>query len=465
MASSEQQAILNAVGGAQGSFESAYYIKNVQVSIDNLVEMLQREAIRRNNIGVDYLKGFLAEQWHAGTYNTRAAVKQNSQAWADVPGDNTPGQDVRYSDGNQIHHAELKTYKTANDTAKAISRPEYSNSEKIGPSDQVDSIRETSSRHAKSNAKTRPEQAANYQHTADNVKNHIESGGASSKPLSHDDAKELAKDLKKDPNSLDRGKYGLNTENFIEWKDIIRQSGSAAIHAAILSASITAVPQIYMFIRKLVEDGEIDPAMLGEAGSQILLRSGETALRAGMASMMTGTMKSGLLGNSLKCVSPVAVGMATTLALNSISYSIQCYQAKMQSHEMAMNCIRDSFILLSGYGGATVGQLLIPIPVFGALIGNLVGSVLGAAIYGKSQDIMLAVCKDTGWTMWGLVKQDYTVPEDILIESGWATFPTNTFETSSFPTQTFSTSSFETNTIGFRPIRRGVIAPFTIGNL
>ena len=52
------------------------------------------------------------------------------------------------------------------------------------------------------------------------------------------------------------------------------------------------------------------------------------------------------------------------------------------------------------------------------MIGNFVGSILGAFVYDKVYNVALSFCIDTGFTMFGLVEQNYKLPDYILRELG-----------------------------------------------
>jgi hypothetical protein len=171
------------------------------------------------------------------------------------------------------------------------------------------------------------------------------------------------------------------------------------------------------------------------------------------------------MGQACKSVSPLAIGMATTLTLNTIDYSFQLHKGRITTKEFAHFCARDTWVLSAGMFGATAGQLMIPIPVLGALAGNLIGSTLGAVAFEGSNQVILGICVQSGWTFFDLVSQDYVVPEEILRESGYDLFPTHSFSLQTFSTGGFQVRSFQTNSISLTPIRRGVLSATTIGYL
>jgi hypothetical protein len=463
--------VLNNMGGILGTREAAQYAEGVQSSLDNAIEMLRREATHRANVPEDYLKGWLAEQWHAGTLNVSAAARGRSDVSATVLGDNGPG-DVRYGDATSTHEAQVKYYKTSEDTAKAISRPEYQELNKVGPSDQMEDIKNAAAHLAHKNQMNRPEQAANYQDTADRVTDRLEVGNASSRPLAETQAKEMARDFRKD-GDIDPDKYGLDTQSFVEWSDVARESSQAALEAALMSAAFSAAPHIWAVLKNLRENGEIDPNDLLERGQAVLLGPGTAGLRGGVAASLTAACKTGLLGQALTGISPTAIGMATTMTLNVMNYSIQLSQGRINNREFAHHCLRDTFVLSTGMLGAVVGQMLIPIPVLGGLAGSLVGVTVGLTATVGANQIFMGICREYGWTFFGVVGQDYGASEEVLREVGYDLFCTRFFvthplltrelktrelRTRELRTKELTTRLFRAEHLNFIPMRRGLIA-------
>jgi hypothetical protein len=448
--------------GVAGAVESAGFVSDVQVSIDAALDALKKEAERRANVGVDYVKGNIAEVWHAKTLNVSAVAKNNDDIWANAAGNNKTGQDVSYGNSTTASHAELKYYKTAEGSARELGNPAYSDSQKIVPTDQLQGVITESQKQAARNQDIRPEVAAAYQDTADTVSDRIEVDGITSKPLSEGDAKGIASDFKRD-GEINPDVYGLNTESFIEWADIFRESGSAALNAAAFSAALTAAPHVYRIVAQYVQSGQLDTRLMRQGASHVFASSSGAGLRGGLAAVITGSCKAGLMGQSLKGISPSAVGMATAMALNSIENSWRYAQGQISGKELAFNSSRDAVALVMGGGGAALGQMMIPVPVLGALLGNLVGSTLGAVGVSYANNKVLGICVESGWTFWGLVDQSYVVPEDVLNEAGFDLFARQIFMPEQFNIARFNSPSFHENHLGFTVVRRGVISFNTVG--
>ena len=75
-----------------------------------------------------------------------------------------------------------------------------------------------------------------------------------------------------------------------------------------------------------------------------------------------------------------------------------------------------------------------------------------------------------GFTYFGIVKQDYQLPEKVIKELGFETldlegFELENFDLEDFESETFETEQFELETFDMHLLRRGLIGVRTIGYL
>ena len=63
------------IGGIAGTSDGAVYASHVEDAIEEAINALRSEAAHRTNVPVDYLKGWLAEQWHAETLKVSASAR------------------------------------------------------------------------------------------------------------------------------------------------------------------------------------------------------------------------------------------------------------------------------------------------------------------------------------------------------------------------------------------------------
>ena len=142
----------------------------------------------------------------------------------------------------------------------------------------------------------------------------------------------------------------------------------------------------------------------------------------------------------------------------------------MTRYEMSNELMRDMFTTTCSLALGAVGQAVITVPVLGFMIGSFVGSIVGSFSYGIVYKPAISFCIDTGFTMFGLVKQDYQLPEDVLKEIGievfdYENFEYDTFEPERFEFNTFNMDRFEPERIDMIFLRRGVIGVNEIGFL
>ncbi len=246
--------------GLGAAAQSVDYVGQVREAL----AALERDVVNAADTGQDvhYAKGFAAEAWHAQTFNVDA-IRQGMAGDAWTPQETTQAtraQDIAFGMARE-DPAQLKYYGSGEDTAKAISRPDYEGLGKVVPSDQVDEVRTAAARLSNANAETRPEQAQQYRHTAENAADHLERSGARSTPLSEPESRSLINDAR-DDGHLDMGRWGLTPEQIIQLQDIAREALRAGGQAAAVSAAMSLAPLVISAIQQAIHDGELDHAEL-----------------------------------------------------------------------------------------------------------------------------------------------------------------------------------------------------------
>ena len=298
----------------------------------------------------------------------------------------------------------------------------------------------------------------------------IEDGeGVESIPLSTNDAKKIA-ELSKEGlvTEEELKKLGISTENIVKFEYILKESFKAGLTALQITLVLKLAPEIYKAINYLINNGEIDINQFKKLGIESLKSGSEAFLRGTIAATITGACKAGLWGESLKSINPTIIGTLTVFTLDIIKNSFKVAQGKMSRQELVNEMTKEMFILSCSLGVGILSQTFINIPVFSFMIGNFVGSILGAFVYDKVYNIALSFCIDTGFTMFGLVEQDYRIPDHILKEIGiktfdFKTFETKTFELKSFKFKIFEPKIFELKSFKTTILRRGVIGVSKIG--
>ena len=118
--------------------------------------------------------------------------------------------------------------------------------------------------------------------------------------------------------------------------------------------------------------------------------------------------------------------------------------------------------------GTVVQGLLPAAPVVGYLIGSFVGSIIGGAIFEVKEQFFMSLCIERGYTFFGLVEQDYALPDEVVKRLGLETFEFESFPFETFPFETFPFESIELEKFEFESIdivmlKRGLIGVRKIG--
>ncbi|MEI5582305.1 MULTISPECIES: hypothetical protein [unclassified Agromyces] len=391
----------------------AQYGDRVEASVAELIRDMEKVAM--NEKGLDYVKGDVAELWHAGTLNLDA-VRRGIDVEAFAPRNASPIDIALRADGYGLA-AQLKFYRSADATAKAISDPKYQDLEKVVPADQLRDVREAALRLADRNVE-RPDVAASYDHTARVVDDRLRIDGAESRPLTEEQSRILTQQFRQD-GGIDQVRFGLTSQELIEWHEVFRDATSAAVRAALITAALQAAPYLVAIARKGIETGAItakDFAPLGRAVPATMLRSG---LAGGLAAAIVGAARKELLGASLKDLDPSLVSAVVVLSLCAVTNSIKAARGELTPQEAAGYTAEDALTIAVALGFGAIGQALIPIPLLGSLIGNIVGALVARLVIDQASAAMLSLAVETGWTFFGLVDQNYTVPAELLSEAGW----------------------------------------------
>ena len=171
---------------------------------------------------------------------------------------------------------------------------------------------------------------------------------------------------------------------------------------------------------------------------------------------------------AMKSIDPSVVGAVTVLVMNTMKNSYKVVKGDMTRTEMANELVKEMFVSTCALSLGAVGQSFIEIPVLGFMIGSFVGSLAGSVIYSAAYTPVMSFCVETGFTMFGLVDQNYELPDDVLKEIGVEVFEYDRFEIERFDASTFEFAKMDVDRL--EPVqlemtflRRGVIGINSVG--
>ncbi len=503
MRKSKDKNMLNRAGRHSSSVrvaESAnVHVENVQSAIDKLAEDLN--AYEGFKTASDKLKGNVAEVWHAGTYNINAALNESSNS-AEVPKSNQLGSaDTVQSDGAE---SSLKWCRSAEESARQQAKtfgmryeeycanggedsyeewllkrgfPDdtnpakalYSGQVRIIPTEQLERAKEFLKEQIdKALVEGRTEDMVRYQETLEQLSAVLsDAEGNQSIELSTDTAVRIAEDVKE--GEFSPKDFGLTTEDLFTSEILLEKAWSAASSAALITLILKVAPEIVATIRQLIEDGDIDEERFKKIGFAALTGSAEGALNGSVSSVLTYACKIGKLGLSAKEFNPSVIAAITVITLHTMSDAFEVAMGRKTQQMMVERLLRETFTSSCAMlGGAVGASLTMALPVLGYFLGSFVGSLLGSFAYSTGYNKAISFCIESGWTMFGLVEQDYTLPEEALKNLGievfdYEKFELETFEFSQFKPMVFQMECFIPPQIEFTFLRRGVIATNRVG--
>ncbi|BFK82145.1 hypothetical protein I3900191A7_22900 [Clostridium baratii] len=477
------------------------YVGRVNQEIDNLLKDMN--AFDGFKTKPNALKGDIAEFWHSDTFNIDATVKgSSSRTYVDRSHD-FASADVTSNFGQDFG---LKYYKTGADSAKQqaksvferfkeyqaqggkdsldeflskrgfdnidsiLNDPIYSGQMRVIPKDQLKDATEWLQRKILQEGSKRPEQVARYQETLKMLRDKIEDGkGTQSVALTKEEAEQLAR-LANEGKVTDETlkELGISTEDLIKYEYVLKQAFKAGMTAATISMVLKVAPEIYKAIAYLIKNGELDEKQFQKIGFAALQGGAEGFIRGSVSAAITTACKAGLWGEAWKSVNPAIVGTVTVIAMDTMKNSFKVANGKMQSREVASELIKELFVSTCSLVGGGISQSFIGIPILGFMIGSFVGSVVGSFAYNSGYNAVISFCIDTGFTMFGLVDQNYELPDEVLESVSFEIFKYEEFCFEEFKHEEFKFKEFkfeefeiEALSIGF--LRRGVIGVQQIG--
>lgn len=171
----------------------------------------------------------------------------------------------------------------------------------------------------------------------------------------------------------------------------------------------------------------------------------------------------------MKSVNPSVIGVITVITMDTMKNAFAVAAGKKTTRKLTDELVKEMFVSASSLlVGGLVQGIMVEMPVLGFMLGSFIGSVIGSFAYSTGYSAALSFCVDTGFTMFGLVDQDYTLPEETLVQIGIDVFNYDKFEYSKFEYDQFQIDKFEPDK--FQPavldivfLRRGVIGVRQVG--
>lgn len=340
--------------------ESVEYLKNLDNALTSAnaalhnTFMTQAGEISQN----PSLDGYIAEQWHAQTFNLKAAatgspyraeVKEPPQGAA--YGKNSVDIVIKDEAGHEVRRYQSKYCKDADATNRAFNEGDYRGQRKLVPSEQVEDVPNSSTV--------------------------IEApDGTTSEPLS----KRRAMEMRDEAQS---GKWNDLNWNEYKTKDVAIGIGKQAGFAAIQGAAIGTGMYV---VQKMWDGEEVD-------GDEVVEKAVETGADFGIKAAAAGALKVGVEKNVITFI-PKGTPISTLANIAHVAVENVKVLGKVASGELTLKEGLDKMqevtvstvagIAASTKGaaiGAAVGTVFGPVgTVVGGVVGGTIGYIAGSKV-------------------------------------------------------------------------------------
>ena len=465
------------MGADLSAHMGAEYVAAVESAIKQLEDNINNHQYR--NLGISQLQGFMLEEWGAGTFNVDAVAADSPYRAEVLHSTAKDSVDILISkEGEAADAYSAKSYadgfKSAVEQARLnleTRKASYQGQGRLVPEDQLnDALTEVHNR-ADKNLLTRPEVSESYADTEKMLTDHIETAdGTSSKTATRKELDDLAKESKNQ--EFNAEEHGVTAETAIQTEYLLKQALKAGYTTAAVTVAFQLAPEIYKAIDYLVKHGQLDIQQIKRMGAKGISAGAEGFLRGSVSASLQIICESGALGETLKGISPTVLGTVVAVVMQTVKNSILVAFGKMSAKQMGAAFVNTVVVsggyLLGAHIGGIIGQTIgFELPVVGYLLGSLIGTSF-CVVYNIGKKKLISFCVDTGFTCFGLVEQNYELPEDVLNELGIETIPIPRAEVERIDvprTQVMGAGigTAEYGTIDITVLRRGVIGVKKIG--
>lgn len=453
------------------------YVSAVEAAIKQLEDNINNHQYR--NLGINQLQGYMLEEWGAGTFNVDAVAADSSFRAEVLHSTAKDSVDVMIKQGDaNVGAYSAKSYadgaKSAIEQARMnpdTRQASYHDQGRLVPSDRLSDAQAEAHRQALRNQSSRPEVSEAYSETESRLTDRISTDdGTKSRTATRKDLEQIAKESKQQEFRAED--HGVTAQSAIQTEYLLKQALKAGYTAAAVSVAFQLAPEIYKAIDYLIKHGELDIQQIKRMGTKGISAGAEGFLRGSVASSLKIMCDAGVLGEMFKGINPTLLGTVVALVMQTVKNSILVAAGKMSTQQMGAAFV-DTVVISGGYiAGAHIGGIIgqalgFELPVVGYLLGSLVGTSF-CVMYNIGKKKLISFCVDTGFTCFGLVEQNYELPESVLNELGVETIPIPRTEVERIDvprTQVAGTGIQQADyeTIDITVLRRGVIGVNKIG--
>lgn len=377
---------------------------NISQAFSHLREGIINRGITYANNSLASRRGYIAENYVAGSYNVNATIKRIPDSAIVPQSTKNASPDIVYDGGKKA--ASLKYYQDAASSANAQTNPEYGSQTRIIPSDQTADgqmhLREMARRN---DAKGRTDVANSQRGTAEQLGATIKGrGGAESTPLSKDDADKLANSIRVDKDGniiVDKAQIDGVLEKTEITQSVRHAKMINELHGIGIAAAIGLGTGFAIgFLVSLAQNG-LNPSSLKYAFAAGAKQGGGSAVTAAGATLIGAVMQTSTESLTEVVVSHLGSNVASETAKN---IAVMCKMGGVGSLTIiAFSVYNFAKLKQEGYG--TKESLLRTGKSAALSFSTLIISIVAQGIWGGCAGLAFSLTAGVIWTGNAITKQ------------------------------------------------------------
>lgn len=439
------------------------HIETYEKMSDNLSNIM-RQRINGND---NSIRGFLYEEFQAGTFNFDS-IKNNSPYYAMVKNNNDKINDLEIFDtrtGEVIKFFQLKNAKLSTIKEAIRKHPGYAQTDGVIVNSEVfnklyESLQKKSDNEI-------------YKVILEKLDTKVciedDTYFISGWPINREDMGKMVQDMREQTNKngsidLELSKY-IDFEKYYSNQLIFNKSLEAGLNAALISFISNFVPIILSEMsngKRLSND---------ELLKECLSAGGKSFIRGALTSSLVLLCNSGRLGSQYLNTKPEFIGGTVIIAMNTMINVIKVSKGDLSWSKCIDDLVRDIIVITMSYWGKIMGSILLKeVALIGSLLGSFIGAFVGNVVYNAYDKIIISFSIRTGFNLFGLVTNDYKLPDEILKEKGfdliiseYQKFENVKLEFNEYEDIQLEYNDYDHIKLDFNLLKRGLIAFNTIG--
>lgn len=435
--------------------DAASWINSVDAAIEELYSAMNSyDHYKNSKAAQDSLKGFLAEEWAFGTANVDAAVKRAEAKGVRLDSHDLGSADVAWGtdkyqlkfltdpkniarklattlrdsyNGRPKKFADLSFDQWATEKGFADKTPDdllYDDMKGMVPLDKLEATKQyVAKRIERAKGRGLDDEVRRWTKVRDNLTDRISTPeGIEGRAATNEEMRQKAVDVS-NKRKLDPADDDMTANQLVDARNIMRQSLKAGGQAAALSAALSVAPEIYRAIDYLIAEGDLDDEHLKAIGTAACSGAANGFVSGSATAAITAAAAKGTFGETIRAAAMSSRGAnviasLVVLTMETCRNAYRVASGEIEPFEMASSMSQSVLSTVLMLGGGAIASALASGAAIPMLIGSFVGGVAGGMAFKPISSCVMKVCVDSGITFFGLVEQDYEIPERLLARLG-----------------------------------------------